>query len=71
MMTTMLRFLRHTDLMKPKLKAYQGHREARLAFQRALRDQMAAFDKREAIGGARLCSISQPARSRCLLLAQG
>jgi glutathione S-transferase len=48
MMTTVLRYLRHTDLVeaKPELKAYQARCEARPAFQRALRDQMAAFEKR-------------------------
>jgi glutathione S-transferase len=44
MMTTVLRILRHTDLVaaEPRLAAYQ----ARPAFQRALRDQMAAFEQR-------------------------
>lgn len=48
MMTTVLRILRHTDLVaaEPKLAAYQARCEARPAFQRALRDQMAAFEKR-------------------------
>lgn len=48
MMTTVLRILRHTDLVEaePTLKAYQARCEARPAFQRALRDQMAAFEKR-------------------------
>jgi glutathione S-transferase len=47
MMTTVLRILRHTDLVEaePTLKAYQARCEARPAFQRALRDQMAAFEK--------------------------
>lgn len=47
MMTAVLRILRHTDLVEaaPKLKAYQARCEARPAFQRALRDQMAAFEK--------------------------
>ncbi|SDR56970.1 glutathione S-transferase [Rhizobiales bacterium GAS191] len=46
MMTTVLRILRHTDLVEaePKLKAYQLRCEARPAFQRALRDHMAAFE---------------------------
>jgi glutathione S-transferase len=45
MMTTVLRFLRHTDLVaaQPNLKAYQARCEARPAFQRALKDQMAAY----------------------------
>jgi glutathione S-transferase len=47
MMTTVLRILRHTDLVEaePKLAAYQARCEARPAFQRALRDQMSAFEK--------------------------
>jgi glutathione S-transferase len=48
MMTTVLQNLRQTDLVgnEPKLKAYQARCEARPAFQRALRDQMAAFERR-------------------------
>jgi glutathione S-transferase len=48
MMTTVLRILRHTDLVaaEPKLKAYQARCEARPAFARALRDQLAAFETR-------------------------
>jgi glutathione S-transferase len=47
MMTTVLRILRHTDLVEaePRLKAYQVRCEARPAFQRALGAQMAAFEK--------------------------
>lgn len=47
MMTTVLRILRHTDIVasEPRLKAYQARCEARPAFQRALRDQMAAFER--------------------------
>jgi glutathione S-transferase len=47
MMTTVLRFLRHCDLVAsmPRLKAYQERCEARPAFQRALRGQMAAFEE--------------------------
>jgi glutathione S-transferase len=47
MMTAVLRILRHTDLVEaePRLKAYQARCEARPAFQRALRDQLAAFEK--------------------------
>jgi glutathione S-transferase len=47
-MTAVLRILRHTDLVEaePKLKAYQARCEARPAFQRALRDQLAAFEQR-------------------------
>ena len=47
MMTSVLRILRHTDLVaaEPNLAAYQARCEARPAFGRALRDQMAAFDK--------------------------
>jgi glutathione S-transferase len=46
MMTTVLRILRHTELVateEPRLARYQARCEARPAFQRALRDQMAAF----------------------------
>ena len=48
MMTSVLRILRHTDLVaaEPKLAAYQARCEARPAFGRALRDQMAAFEAR-------------------------
>ena len=44
-MTTVLRFLRHTDLVAqaPNLAAYLKRAEARPAFQRALSDQLAAF----------------------------
>ena len=47
MMTTVLRILRHTDLVEaePKLRRNQERCEARPAFQRALRDQLAAFKK--------------------------
>jgi glutathione S-transferase len=46
MMTAVLRILRHTDLVErePRLKAYQLRCEARPAFQRALKAQMAAFE---------------------------
>lgn len=45
MMTTVLRILRHTDLVakRPALDAYLRRCEARPAFQKALDDQMAAF----------------------------
>jgi glutathione S-transferase len=45
MMTTVLRIARNTDIVagEPKLKAYQERCEARPAFQRALRDHLAAF----------------------------
>ena len=45
MMAAVLRLLRNTDLLagEPKLVAYQERCEARPAFQRALRDQMATF----------------------------
>jgi glutathione S-transferase len=48
MMTTVLRILRHTDLIEsvPRLKAYQGRCEARPGFERALRAQMTDFDQR-------------------------
>ncbi len=47
MMTTVLRNLRHTDIVEayPALAAYEARCEARPAFQRALRDQMAAFEE--------------------------
>ncbi|HEV7368728.1 glutathione S-transferase family protein [Arenibaculum sp.] len=45
MMATVLRILRHTDLVaaEPRLQAYLARCEARPAFQRALHDHMAAF----------------------------
>jgi len=48
MMTTVLRILRHTDVVQsePKLAVYQARCEARPAFQRALQGQMAAFEPR-------------------------
>lgn len=47
MTTTVLRILRHTDLVAehPNLAAYQARCEARPAFQRALGAQLAAFDR--------------------------
>ncbi len=46
MMTTVLRILRHTELVaaEPALPAYQARCEARPAFQRALREQLEAFE---------------------------
>jgi glutathione S-transferase len=46
MMTTVLRILRHTDLLdgEPTLKAYKERCEARPAFQRALAAQLADFE---------------------------
>ena len=46
-MTTVLRIVRHTDLVKnmPVLAAYQARCEARPAFQRALAAQLAPFAK--------------------------
>ena len=46
MMTTVLRILRQTKLVEeqPRLAAYQARCEARPAFQRALRAQLAAFE---------------------------
>ncbi len=48
MMITVLRILRHTDLVaaEPRLKSYQDRCEARPAFQRALSAQLAAFETR-------------------------
>jgi glutathione S-transferase len=45
MMTSVLRILRHTDLVtgRPALHAYQQRCEARPAFQKALADQVAPF----------------------------
>ncbi|MCY1042658.1 glutathione S-transferase family protein [Corallococcus sp. bb12-1] len=50
MMTTVLRILRHTDLLdsEPTLKAYKERCEARPAFQRALAAQMKPFETRGA-----------------------
>lgn len=50
MMTTVLRILRHTDLVigHPVLGPYLARCEARPAFQRALNAQMAAFEKNAA-----------------------
>lgn len=47
LMTTVLRIVRHTDLVKnmPTLAAYQARCEARPAFQRALAAQLAPFAK--------------------------
>jgi glutathione S-transferase len=50
MMTTVLRQLRHTDLVaeQPPLAAYVVRCEARPAFRRAERDHLAAFERRSA-----------------------
>ena len=47
LMSTILRILRHTDLVKnmPVLAAYQARCEARPAFGRALERQLAPFEK--------------------------
>jgi glutathione S-transferase len=47
MMATVLRLLRHTDLVaqEPKLAAYLARCESRPAFQRALNAQLSDFDK--------------------------
>jgi glutathione S-transferase len=47
LMTTVLRFLRHTTIVDdfPNLLAYKNRAEARPAFQRALAAQMANFEK--------------------------
>lgn len=49
MMTTMLRILRHTDLVseRPNLAGYQARCEARPPFRRALAAQLAAFGKHQ------------------------
>jgi glutathione S-transferase len=46
LMTTVLRFLRHTDIVsgRPALKAYQERCEARPAFQKALADHLRPFE---------------------------
>ena len=46
-MTTVLRVLRHTDVVAqiPPLEAYRLRCEARPAFQRAMADHMAPFEK--------------------------
>lgn len=48
LMTTVLRLIRHTDLVAefPRVDAYLKRCEARPAFQKALRDQMADFEDR-------------------------
>jgi glutathione S-transferase len=50
MMTTVLRILRHTDIVsaRPRLKAYQERCEARPAFKKALADHLKPF---EAVAG--------------------
>jgi glutathione S-transferase len=50
MMATVLRNLRHTDIVagEPRLQAYLDRCEARPAFQRALRDQLASFEDQAA-----------------------
>ena len=54
LMITVLRFLRHTDLVAgfANLAAYQKRGEARPAFQRALADQLAAYKQYEPEGEA-------------------
>lgn len=54
MMITVLRILRHTKLVAehPNLVAYLARGEARPAFQRALADQLAAFDAHQPEGAA-------------------
>ncbi|MGH6682244.1 MAG: hypothetical protein ACREDL_25665 [Bradyrhizobium sp.] len=46
-MVTVLRLIRHIDLVAefPAVDAYPKRCEARLAFQKALRDQMADFER--------------------------
>ena len=45
LMTTVLRILRHTDIVaeRPALKAYQARCEARPAFRRAMADHLRPF----------------------------
>jgi glutathione S-transferase len=49
MMVTVLRILRHTQLVAehPNLSAYLARSEARPAFRQALADQLAAFDRNQ------------------------
>jgi len=53
-MTTTLRFLRHTDMVAqfPNLAAFLKRSEARPAFQQALSDQLATFREHEPEGVA-------------------
>ena len=46
LMTTVLRFLRHTDIVtgRPALKAYQERCEARPAFKKAMADHLEPFE---------------------------
>ncbi|HVF37001.1 MAG TPA: glutathione S-transferase family protein [Sphingomicrobium sp.] len=52
MMVSVLRNLRHTDLVasQPRLAAYVARGEARPAFQRALKDQLAVFKQHQLEG---------------------
>lgn len=54
LMASVLRILRHTDLVaeQPNLKAYLERAEARPAFQRALADQIAVFNQHQPEGAA-------------------
>ena len=54
MMVTVLRFLRHTNLVDgfPNLAAFVARGEARPAFQRALADQLAVFKQHQPEGAA-------------------
>jgi glutathione S-transferase len=54
-MTTVLRILRHTDIVsgRPTLKAYQQRCEARPAFQKALADHLKPFETGPAYTAAR------------------
>jgi glutathione S-transferase len=54
MMATVLRILRHTDLVTsdPTLAPYLARCEARPAFQKALADQMASFKEADALSAA-------------------
>lgn len=54
MMVTVLRGLRHTDLLDefPNLKAFQARGEARPAFQRALADQLETYRRHQPEGVA-------------------
>jgi glutathione S-transferase len=54
MMTTVLRILRHTDIVsaRPTLKAYQERCEARPAFQKAMADHITPFKAAEALATA-------------------
>jgi glutathione S-transferase len=66
MMTTVLRILRHTDVLDayPTLKAYKERCEARPAFQRALAAQLEPFGQHGAVIDEVLERLPRPADAR-------